>query len=131
MFSLNGDVFKVVVNEVGFYRFDVVFGFLFFYGIYVVFLLSFGVFFSLYVVWFVVILVSGFWINEKFVMFYVVWIIWVVFYLNYYYGVDVVGGIFLVFLVNFMMRKVWCLFFFENGKKLFCYLCRSMSLFLL
>ncbi|KAJ7327716.1 hypothetical protein OS493_026594 [Desmophyllum pertusum] len=127
VFSPNGDVLKAAANEAGFHRLDAVLGVPFFHGIYAASPLAFGAFPSLHVAWPAVILVSGPWINEKFAMFHIVWITWAALYSNHHYGVDAVGGIFLVFLVNFMMRKVWCPFPLENGKKPSCHLCRRIT----
>lgn len=127
VFSPMGDVLKAGANEAGFHRLDAALGVPFFHGLYAASPLPFGAFPSLHVAWPAVILVSGPWINEKFAMFHVVWITWAALYSNHHYGVDAVGGIFLVFLVNFMMRKVWCPFPLENGKKPSCHFCRSIS----
>ncbi|XP_074621859.1 uncharacterized protein LOC141880275 [Acropora palmata] len=127
VFSPVGEVLKTAPNEAAFHRLDASLGVPFFHGIYAASPVPFGAFPSLHVAWPAVILVSGPWINEKFAMFHVVWITWAAIYSNHHYGVDAVGGIFLVFLVNFMMRKVWCPFPLENGRKPSCHLCRRMS----
>lgn len=107
VFGPNGEFLKSQANEAGFHRLDAVLGFPFFHNIYATSPVKFGAFPSLHVAWPAVILVSGPWISEKFAMFHVAWITWAALYSNHHYGVDAIAGILLVFLVNFMMIKVW------------------------
>jgi len=107
VWSAEGQLLKAGANEAGFHRLDRVLGFPFFHNIYSASPVKYGAFPSLHVAWPAMILVCGPWISEKFALGHVAWITWAALYSNHHYGVDAIAGIVLVFLVNFMMRKVW------------------------
>ncbi|EDO39005.1 predicted protein [Nematostella vectensis] len=107
VWDTNGELMKAGANEAGFHRIDGILGMPFFHSIYSASPVKFGAFPSLHVAWPAIILVCGPWINEKFAMLHVAWITWAALYSNHHYGVDALAGLMLVFLVNFMMRKVW------------------------
>lgn len=114
VWSAEGQLLKAGANEAGFHRLDRVLGFPFFHNIYSASPVKYGAFPSLHVAWPAMILVCGPWISEKFALGHVAWITWAALYSNHHYGVDAIAGIVLVFLVNFMMRKVWSPFH-EDG----------------
>lgn len=126
VFSPDGSILKFAANEAGFHRLDAILGVPFFHSLYSASPLKYGAMPSLHVAWPAIVLVSGPWISERFAMFHIAWITWAALYSNHHYGVDAIAGIFLVFLVNFMMRKVWSPFPMENGKKPCCSLCQQL-----
>jgi len=107
VFDPNGNFIKSGPNEAGFHRLDALLGHRFFHGIYSASPLKFGAFPSLHVAWPAIVLVNKPWINKKFAWFHVVWIAWAALYSSHHYAVDALGGILLVFIVNFSMIKIW------------------------
>jgi len=107
VFDNEGNFIKSGANEAGFHRLDALLGKNIFHGIYAVSPLKFGAFPSLHVAWPAIILVNQPWISKKFAWCHVIWISWAALYSNHHYGVDALGGIFLVFIVNFSMIKIW------------------------
>lgn len=117
VWSADGQLMKAGANEAGFHRLDGVLGFPVFHNIYSASPVKYGAFPSLHVAWPAIILVCGPWVSEKFAMGHVAWITWAALYSNHHYGVDAIAGIVLVFLVNFMMRKVWSPFQIDGKPK--------------
>jgi len=107
VFDNEGNFIKSGANEAGFHRLDALLGKNVFHGIYAASPLKFGAFPSLHVAWPAIILVNQPWISKKFAWFHVIWISWAAMYSNHHYGVDALGGILLVFIVNFSMIKIW------------------------
>ncbi|XP_057313997.1 uncharacterized protein LOC130655279 [Hydractinia symbiolongicarpus] len=107
VFDNEGNFLKSGANEAGFHRLDALLGHSFFHGIYAASPLKFGAFPSLHVAWPAIILVNQPWISKKFAWFHVIWIAWAALYSNHHYGVDALGGILLVFIVNLSMIKIW------------------------
>lgn len=119
VFDAQGNFIKSGDNEAGFHRLDALLGKHFFHGIYAASPLKFGAFPSLHVAWPAIILVNEPWISKKFAWFHVVWISWAALYSNHHYGVDALGGILLVFIVNFCMIKIWSPFHSSSQLKEF------------
>jgi membrane-associated phospholipid phosphatase len=107
VFDSEGHVIKAAANEAGFHRLDALIGHNFFHKIYSASPLKFGAFPSLHVAWPAIIVVNQPWVSKKFAWLHVVWIVWAAMYSNHHYGVDALGGIILVFIVNFSMIKIW------------------------
>jgi len=107
VYDHNGNFLQSGNNEAGFARLDALIGHSLFHGIYSKSPLKFGAFPSLHVAWPAIILVNNPWVSKKFAWFHVFWIAWAALYSNHHYGVDALGGILLVFIVNFSMIKIW------------------------
>lgn len=107
VYDHNGKFLQSGFNEAGFARLDALIGHSIFHGIYSKSPLKFGAFPSLHVAWPAIILVNEPWIGKRFAWFHVIWIAWAALYSNHHYGVDALGGIILVFIVNFSMIKIW------------------------
>ena len=107
VYDNEGHFIKSAANEAGFHRLDALLGHHFFRKIYSASPLKFGAFPSLHVAWPAIILVNQPWISKKFAWLHVIWIVWAALYSNHHYGVDALGGIILVFIVNFSMIKIW------------------------
>lgn len=121
VYDHNGKFLHSGNNEAGFARLDALIGHSLFHGIYSKSPLKFGAFPSLHVAWPAIILVNNPWISKKFAWCHVVWIAWAALYSNHHYGVDALGGILLVFIVNFSMIKIWSPFHTSTPlRKLFC-----------
>jgi len=121
VYDHNGKFLQSGNNEAGFARLDALIGHSVFHGIYSKSPLKFGAFPSLHVAWPAIILVNNPWIGKKFAWFHVVWIAWAAMYSNHHYGVDALGGILLVFIINFSMIKIWSPFHSTTPiQRLFC-----------
>lgn len=107
VFDQNGRFLKSGPNEAGFHRIDALIGQGVFHGIYSASPLKFGAFPSLHVAWPAIVLVNKPWVNKKFAWFHVLWITWAALYSSHHFAVDALGGIILVFIVNFSMIKIW------------------------
>ncbi|XP_002157325.2 uncharacterized protein LOC100211216 [Hydra vulgaris] len=107
VFDNEGHFIKSISNEAGFHRLDALLGHNIFHGIYSASPLKFGAFPSLHVAWPAIILVNEPWISKRFAWFHMIWISWAAMYSNHHYAVDALGGILLVFIVNFSMIKIW------------------------
>jgi len=107
VFDSQGRFIKSGANEAGFHRLDTLIGEHFFHGIYSASPLKFGAFPSLHVAWPAIILVNRPWFSKKFAWFHVVWIAWAAMYSCHHYLVDVLGGLALVFIVNFSILRIY------------------------
>jgi len=107
VYDNSGNFITSAANEAGFHRLDALIGYRFFHKIYSASPLKFGAFPSLHVAWPAIIVINQPWINRKFAWLHVSWIIWAAMYSNHHYGVDAIGAIILVAIVNFSMNKVW------------------------
>ena len=117
VYGSDGNFMKAASNEAGFQRLDAFFGLNIFRGIYSASPLKFGSFPSLHVAWPAIICVNSPWVGKKFAWFHVLWISWAAVYSHHHYGVDVLGGLILVFIVNFCIIKVWSPFSSEDLMK--------------
>jgi len=106
VFDNEGHFIKSAANEAGFHRLDALLGHNFFHKIYAASPLKFGSFPSLHVAWPAIILVNRPY-SKTFAWLHVIWIIWAALYSNHHYAVDALGGLILVFVVNFSMIKIW------------------------
>lgn len=121
VYDHNGKFLQSGNNEAGFARLDALIGHSVFHGIYSKSPLKFGAFPSLHVAWPAIILVNNPWFGKRFAWFHVVWIAWAALYSNHHYGVDALGGILLVFIVNFSMIKIWSPFHPATAfQRMFC-----------
>jgi len=107
VYDQNGQFLQSGFNEAGFARLDALIGHSIFHGIYSKSPLKFGAFPSLHVAWPAIILVNKPWFGKRFAWFHVCWIAWAALYSTHHYAVDALGGILLVFIVNFSMIKIW------------------------
>eukprot|EP00794_Sanderia_malayensis_P007406 gene7406-8226_t len=107
VYGSDGQFVKAASNEAGFHRLDAFLGINFFRGVYSASPLKFGAMPSCHVAWPAILCVNDPWIGKKFAWFHVFWISWAALYSHHHYGVDVLAGIFLVFIVNYCIIKVW------------------------
>ncbi len=117
VYGSDGNFMKSASNEAGFQRLDAFLGLHFFRGVYSASPLKFGAFPSLHVAWPAIICVNDPWMGKKFAWFHVFWISWAALYSHHHYGVDALAGIFLVFIVNYCIIKVWSPFSSEDFAK--------------
>ena len=110
VFDDKGHLIAVANNEAGFERLDKMFNVQLFHSIYSASPVKFGAMPSLHVAWPAIILVSKPWFSDTVGVLHVVWIAWAALYSNHHYGVDAMAGIFLVFLVNYCMTRIYCPF---------------------
>jgi len=116
VFDSQGHFISSGPNEAGFHRLDTLIGARFFHGIYSASPLKFGAFPSLHVAWPAIILVNGPWVGKNFARLHVAWISWAAMYSNHHYLVDVLAGIFIVFMVNLCMIKIWSPFSAKSSR---------------